>query len=167
MNCSPPWNSPGKNTGAGSHSLPQGIFLTQGLNPGLLHGKQILNHLSQQGSPIPIYSLQNFGKYIKPWKRELYFLFSYYPMKTTIRFFTMFSFLCTSVSFILFTLHGCDLNNIIMLQSAFLTVKYKHSSMLFSPAQKHCQWLENTTLNSDTIILLLGIKRAQVWISFK
>ena len=29
-----PRNSPGKNTGVGSHTLPQGIFLTQGVNPG-------------------------------------------------------------------------------------------------------------------------------------
>ena len=28
----PPWDSPGKNIGLGSHSLLQGIFLTQGLN---------------------------------------------------------------------------------------------------------------------------------------
>jgi len=27
-----PWNSPGQNTGVGSHSLLQGIFPTQGLN---------------------------------------------------------------------------------------------------------------------------------------
>ena len=39
-----PWSSPGKNTGVGSHSFLQGIFLTQGLNPGLLHCKQILYH---------------------------------------------------------------------------------------------------------------------------
>ena len=32
-----PWNSPGKNTGVGSHSLLQEIFPTQGSNPGLLH----------------------------------------------------------------------------------------------------------------------------------
>ena len=32
-----PWNSPGQNTGAGSLSLFQGIFPTQGSNPGLLH----------------------------------------------------------------------------------------------------------------------------------
>ena len=31
------WNSIGQNTGVGSHSLFQGIFLTQGSNPGLLH----------------------------------------------------------------------------------------------------------------------------------
>ena len=30
-----PWNSPGQNTGVGSHSLLQGIFPTQGSNPGL------------------------------------------------------------------------------------------------------------------------------------
>ena len=29
----------------GSHSLLQGIFLTQGSNPGLLYGRQILHHL--------------------------------------------------------------------------------------------------------------------------
>ena len=32
-----PWNSPGKTTGVGCHSLLQGIFPTQGLNPRLLH----------------------------------------------------------------------------------------------------------------------------------
>ena len=31
-----PWNSPGQNTGVGSHSLLQGIFPTQGSNSGLL-----------------------------------------------------------------------------------------------------------------------------------
>ena len=40
MGCSPPsssWNSPGRNIGVGCHSLLQGIFPTQGSNPGLLH----------------------------------------------------------------------------------------------------------------------------------
>ena len=31
-----PWDSPGKNTGVGCHTLLQGIFLTQGLNPRFL-----------------------------------------------------------------------------------------------------------------------------------
>ena len=35
----------------GSHSLLQGIFWTQGLNLSLLHCRQILYHLSHQGSP--------------------------------------------------------------------------------------------------------------------
>ena len=44
------WNSPGKNTGVGGHSLLQGIFPTQGSNPGLLHCRQILYYLSYQRS---------------------------------------------------------------------------------------------------------------------
>ena len=46
------WDSPGQNTGVGSHSLLQGIFPTQGSNPGLLHCRQILYHLSYQGSHL-------------------------------------------------------------------------------------------------------------------
>ena len=45
-----PWDSPGKNTGVGCHCLLQGIFPTQGLNPGLLHCRQTLYPLSHQGS---------------------------------------------------------------------------------------------------------------------
>ena len=45
-----PWNSPGKNTGMGSHSFLHGIFLTQRLNLDLLHCRQILYHLSHQRS---------------------------------------------------------------------------------------------------------------------
>ena len=57
MDCSPSGSSahgdsPGKNTGVYCHALLQGIFLTQGLNPGLLHYGQILYHLSHQGSPL-------------------------------------------------------------------------------------------------------------------
>ena len=43
-----PWNSPGKNTGVGSLSLLQGIFPTQGLNPGLPHCRQILYQLNHK-----------------------------------------------------------------------------------------------------------------------
>ena len=41
-----PWDSSGKKSGMGSHSLLQGIFETQGLNLGLLHCRQILYCLS-------------------------------------------------------------------------------------------------------------------------
>ena len=56
MDCSLPstsvhGDSPGKNTSVGCHALLQGTFLTQGSNPGLLHHRQILYHLSYQGSP--------------------------------------------------------------------------------------------------------------------
>ena len=45
-----PWNSPGWNTGVGSLSLLWGFFPTQGLNPGLLHCRQILYQLSHKNS---------------------------------------------------------------------------------------------------------------------
>ena len=44
-------DSPGKNIGVGCHAFLQGIFPTQKLNPGLPHCRQILYHLSHQGSP--------------------------------------------------------------------------------------------------------------------
>ena len=53
-------DSPGKNTGVGCHALLQGIFPIQGLNPGLLHCRQILSHLSHQGSPTSQFSQAQF-----------------------------------------------------------------------------------------------------------
>ena len=51
MDCSPPGSSvhgdsPGKNTGVGCSSLLQRTFLTQGLNPVLLHCRKILYSLN-------------------------------------------------------------------------------------------------------------------------
>ena len=43
-----PRGSPGQNTGVGCHALLQGIFPTQGSNPGLLHCRRILCRLSHQ-----------------------------------------------------------------------------------------------------------------------
>ena len=45
------WSSPGQNTGMGSLSFLQGIFSTQGLNPGLPHCRWILYQLSHKESP--------------------------------------------------------------------------------------------------------------------
>ena len=45
-----PWNSPGQNIGMGSLSLLQGVFPTQGSNPGLLHCRRILYQLCYEGS---------------------------------------------------------------------------------------------------------------------
>ena len=55
MDCSPPGSSvhrdsSGKSTGVGYHALLQGIFPTQGSNPGLLHCRHILYYLSHQES---------------------------------------------------------------------------------------------------------------------
>ena len=46
-----PWNSPGQTTRVGSLFLLQGIFPTQGSNPGLSHCRRILYQLSHKGSP--------------------------------------------------------------------------------------------------------------------
>ena len=48
-----PWDFLGKSTGVGCHFLLQGMFLTQGLNPGLRHCRQTLYRLSHQGSFPP------------------------------------------------------------------------------------------------------------------
>ena len=60
-----PWNSPGQNPGVGSLSLLQGIFPTQGSNPGLLHCKWILYQLSCKGSPEEVEAMLCFcSKYL-------------------------------------------------------------------------------------------------------
>ena len=64
IHCSPPGSSvhgdsPGKNTGVGCDDLLQGIFPTQGLDPGLLHCRQILYHLSHQESPTMIHRINS------------------------------------------------------------------------------------------------------------
>ena len=46
-----PWNSLGQNTGVSSLSLLQGIFPTQGLDPGLPRCRRILYQLTHKGSP--------------------------------------------------------------------------------------------------------------------
>ena len=54
-----PWNSSGKNTGVGRHPPLQGIFPTQGSNPGLRHCRQICYSLSPQGSPVSAVGVPN------------------------------------------------------------------------------------------------------------
>ena len=47
-----PWDSPGKNTGAGCHFLLQGIFPIQGLNLCLLRWQADFHHCATWESPI-------------------------------------------------------------------------------------------------------------------
>ena len=61
-----PWDFPGKNTGVDCHFLLQGIFLTQGSNPSLLHEQAdslALNHLGSppdpDGTPLQCSCLEN------------------------------------------------------------------------------------------------------------
>ena len=74
MDCGPSGSSvdgdsPGKNTGVGCHALLQGIFPTQGSNPGLLHCRRIFLHLSYQERHSNEYSgLISFRIDWFPWK---------------------------------------------------------------------------------------------------
>ena len=73
-----PWNSTGQNTGVGNLSLLQGIFPTQGSNPGLPHRKQIvyqLSHKESSNEPILTYNYHSkFIVYIRvhPWWCSFY-----------------------------------------------------------------------------------------------
>ena len=62
-----PWDSPGKNTRLGCHSLLQGIFPTQGSNRGLLLCRWILYHLSHQGSPLCAEEEETYSSFCCCW----------------------------------------------------------------------------------------------------
>ena len=66
-----PWNSPGKNTGEGSHFLCQGIFLTQGLNLHLLH---LLHWQADSLSLAPAGKPQRFWTSIYFLEHIIYFM---------------------------------------------------------------------------------------------
>ena len=57
-----PWNSPGQNTGVGSLSILQGIFVTQGSNPGMISALTFtlaLQKLAPRSAPP---GLQSWGR---------------------------------------------------------------------------------------------------------
>ena len=61
-----PWDFPGKSTGMGCHFLLQGIFPTQGSNPGFLHCKQMLYSLGHQGNLLEYLThLKYLSHYLK------------------------------------------------------------------------------------------------------
>ena len=57
--------STGKNIGVGCHFLLQEIFLTQGLNLGLLHCRQILYHWRLPGKPARLRGYYSSHCYVK------------------------------------------------------------------------------------------------------
>ena len=60
-----------KNTGVGSLSLPQAIFLTHESNWGLLHCRCILHQLSYQGSPLVPLNDSKMNKQDDRWHKQL------------------------------------------------------------------------------------------------
>ena len=67
-----PWDFPGKNTGVSCRSLLQGIFLTQGSNPHLLHCRQILYHWATREAPGLALTMRIFPQQskLKSWKNH-------------------------------------------------------------------------------------------------
>ena len=57
-----PWDSPGQNTGVGSLSLLQGIFPTQGSNPGLPPCRWVRYQLSHKGDSLRSFQNEGLGK---------------------------------------------------------------------------------------------------------
>ena len=98
MDCSLPGSSihgdyPGKNTGVGCHTLLQGIFPTQGLNPSLKHCRQILYHLRHQGKFLEfrmplVYSVLMMVKLADVWNQDemllFFFFFLHMPFLPTV-----------------------------------------------------------------------------------
>ena len=79
-----PWDFSGKNTGVGCHFLFQGIFPTQGSNLSFLHCRQILYHLSHQGSPMKVHTVGFF-----------FFLIQYYCILNRLQYSVNITFICT------------------------------------------------------------------------
>ena len=86
IDCSPPGyvvlgDSPGKNTRVGCHALLQGIFPTQGQNPGLPYCRWILYQLSYQGSQCTERALicQSFVERSRIWALLMTVHFSFFP----------------------------------------------------------------------------------------
>ena len=96
----PGQNTPGQNTGVGSHSLFHGTFPSQGSNPSFLHCRQILYQLSYQQSPLvpwpgiepvhPALGVQSLNHWIarkvpRPsWRQEPGCILSWIPGSLTV-----------------------------------------------------------------------------------
>ena len=86
-----PWNSPGRNTGVGIYSLLQGIFLTQILNLGLLHCRQIFLPSGPPGKPISLSNFQFIPLYIYMWTYGILFYSVGYNLLLSLFIFILYS----------------------------------------------------------------------------
>ena len=93
-----PWDSPGKNTGVGRHSLPSpGIFPTQGSNPGLLHCRSTLHTLSHRGSLI-LYNRFSLIIYFIHSINNVYMSMPIFHLPFPVGIYTFVLYICVSIS---------------------------------------------------------------------
>ena len=143
----------------GFHFLLQGIYPTQGLNPGLLHCRQILYRLSYQGSPlyytVSSYQLSVLHIVVDTCQPSL-------PIHLTLSFPPWHSYICS----LCLCLHFCFVNKfiyIIFLDSTFwgsysilvfLFLTYFTQSLLFLSANSHQRTLSSPTTLTSALITL-------------
>ena len=75
-----PWDFPGNSTGVGRHFLLQGIFPTQGSNPGLLHYRQMLYKIVD--SSVQIFSI--FYDYFLAKRVQLFLVLKFVLLETCL-----------------------------------------------------------------------------------
>ena len=114
-------------------SLLQRIFLTQGLNPGLLHGRQILYGLSHQGSQLSLYVRFILSTWIKSFLFELNFrkcnkAWSWWNVKTKLEFVFEIGMFCL-LSSLLNNLNHIAALNIVFFKTRFSQCKWEKSVM--------------------------------------
>ena len=85
-----PWNSLGQNTGVGSLSLLQGIFPTQGSNPGLPHCRWIPLPAEPQGKPSCQMSSAKTFNFLSIWMSQLQLRYCWLFSNSDIRSCLMF-----------------------------------------------------------------------------
>ena len=133
-----PWNSPGQHSGVGSCSLLQGIFATQGSNPGRPHS------LPSEVDSLPSEPPGELLLVAEPRPKPGSFHFS------VVFFFVLYSYFNST--------HFKALNT--FLSSPFFTLQMDSFTLLLAAATKY--WYHLYTVQGLLLLLLSGFSR--VWL---
>ena len=125
-----PWGFSSKHTGLSCHSLLQGIFPTQESNPGLPHCRQILNHLSYQGSPDGTWGSQRVGLTLRNYHFHFCSISLHFGMFSPIKIFLP----CSS------DLRHTPLNYCLLIYPKCHSVKHSSQSMPPPIPRPCCVW---------------------------
>ena len=138
-----PWNSPGQNTGVGSLSLLQGIFPTQGSNPGLPHCRQIILPTEPQFSSVQ--SLSCVQLFATPWTAARQASLSITNSQSLLKVMTIESVMPS--------------NHLILCRPLFLLPSIFPSIRVFSnESALHIRWPKSIGISASTSILPVNIQ---------